>query len=504
MDYKGTPQKDILSQKKLNLPDWSTIYGLEGDDEIEVEMGVAVGGAGNDLIIGTSRFSTVSYSGSPQGVTIDLATGKVQDGFGTVDTLVGIVRFQGSGQGDTFKGNQYFNEYWSFSTFDKVDGGGGIDRLRISIIDKSKLPTFTKTPDGWIIEYADDYGNLKKIDSTAFEILEIYRGDIFEAWDLRTSLPKKIPEKSSKFEPISNLPTTQEWKFGTWAIEKFTVTEDVGSWYYPTKSDYHPPANLIPDMHNAALGDFNGDGYQDILINWVYFPHVLPHDSDPLPTILWGSANGLVNLGSSVFPESVVRHQAYRTFAANLNGDNIDDFVTGAMINYVWSDSSRTTISVASDPTLVVLGSSTRKFTDISDKLEEQTLIVGLPNSFDHATAVGDLNKDGIDDIFSGANLWVSNGLGSWLNKTSTVNKFVSAGSPMSLAIGDLNNDGINDILALYSDFSTNRVVLFNDSRAGLDFTSLQLPLGYYGSNTKDNFAIIADVNPIISSRTIN
>ncbi|MFM9992477.1 MAG: FG-GAP-like repeat-containing protein [Burkholderiaceae bacterium] len=495
MDYKGTPNKDVLSQKKLALPDWSSIYGLDGDDEIEVDIGVAVGGAGNDLLIGTSRFSTAAYYGSPKGVKIDLTTGKVEDGFGTIDTVVGIVLFQGSGQSDVFKGNQLFNEFWSFSVFDVVDGGEGIDRLRISIKNKTGVPTFTKTLNGWLIDYKDENGQSRKVDSTSFEILEIYRGDVFEAWDLTAPTPRLIPPKSDKFEPITNLPSSKEWKFGVWAIEKLVVIEDVGAWYYPTKSDYHPPGNLIPDMHNAALGDFNGDGYQDILINWVYFPHVLPHNLDPLPTILWGSATGLVNKGSSVFPATTSMHQAYRTFSANLNGDGIDDFVTGAMIDPIWGDASHTAITYGSEPSLAVLGSSSGRFTDVSDKLEGQTLSTGLLNSsFDHATAVGDLNKDGIDDIYSGDNLWISNGLGAWLDKTTIINKFVS-GSPMSLDIGDLNNDGANDILALFSDFNFNRTILLNDSKSNLNFTSVQLPVGYYGSNTKDNFAIIEDVN---------
>jgi hypothetical protein len=495
MDYKGTPNKDVLSQKILALPDWSSIYGLDGDDEIEIDMGVAVGGAGNDLLIGTSRFSTAAYYGSPKGVKIDLTTGKVEDGFGTIDTVVGIVRFQGSGEGDFFKGNQLFNEFWSSSVFDVVDGGEGIDRLRISIQNKTGIPTFTKSPNGWLIDYKDTNGQAKKVDSTSFEILEIYRGDVFEAWDLTAPTPRLIPPKSANFEPIPNLPSSKEWKYGVWAIEKLVVTEDVGAWYYPTKSDYHPPGNLIPDMHNAALGDFNGDGYQDILINWVYFPHVLPHELDPLPTILWGSATGLINKGSSVFPATTSMHQAYRTFSANLNGDGIDDFVTGAMIDPIWVDASNTSITYGSEPSLAVLGSSSGKFTDISDKLEGQTLSTGLLNSsFDHATAVGDLNKDGVDDIYSGDNLWISNDLGAWLDKTAIINKFVS-GSPMSLDIGDLNNDGTNDILALFSDFNSNRLILLNDSKSNLNFTSVQLPVGYYGSNTKDNFAIIEDVN---------
>jgi len=135
-------------------------------------------------------------------------------------------------------------------------------------------------------------------------------------------------------------------------------------------------------------------------------------------------------------------------------------------------------------------GAASGAFKDVSNMLGSQTLTLGeMGSQFDHATAVGDLNHDGRDDIFSGNNLWVSTPDGRWQDATAKVQELVPKNmSPMSLAIGDLNNDKANDILVLYPDFHSDRIVLFNDAASGLAFTRTVLPSGLYGANTKDNF----------------
>ncbi len=497
MDYNGTNKSDVLDQTQLGLPDWSTIYGLEGDDTITVATGVAVGGVGNDRIIGVGPYSAASFQSSPSGVHIDLSTGTVQDGFGSVDTLVNINDVRGSGRGDTFKGNSSKNQFWSFSSLDVVDGGGGIDKLLFVMNDKGAVPTFDKTETGWTISYKSNGGYNNTVQTTSVEVLSIYRGgSTFENWDLTVPTPQVLPEKPTVFQPRADFSTLDQWRPGKWGIVSFTISEDVGAWYYPTPTDYHAPHNLSIDAHNGALGDFNGDGYQDLVISWVVFPHVIPHTTRPLPTILFGSANGLVKAPDDIVADTVSRHQAYRTFSANLNGDDVDDIVTGAMISEVYGDAQKTTIIYVSEPTLAILGRSSGSFKDISDHLEGQTLTAGQPNStFDHATGVGDLNKDGIDDIISGNNLWISDGHGNWTDQTYKVSDFIHGTSAMSYAIGDLNHDGANDVLALFPNFYDDREILFNDAASSLKFTRYVLPAGLYGTNTKDNNVVIADVN---------
>lgn len=496
MDYFGTDLSDQIDQLQLNLSDGTNLYGLGGDDIIYVYTGNAIGGPGDDVLVGSFLWSTASYRESPSGIVVDLSIGEVQDGYGTVDTLENINSFQGSGNGDVFIGDDENNIFWSFSLSDVMDGSGGIDKAIIVTSNPEILPDFTNTEDGWAVQYPNGSGGYSSLELTSVELLSVWTGEVFVDWDLAGDTPYVIPNAETVFQPVPYAFGRDQWKITNWGIELLTFNEDAGAWYYPTASDYHAPGNIIPDMHNATIGDFNGDGYQDILISWNIFPHVIPHTTQPLPTLLWGSADGLIKAEDGIIPESAHRHMLYRTVTANLNGDDIDDFVIGAMANPVYVDAEQTQTVDLSAPTLACSGSSSA-MTDISGLLEGQTLTEGnTRGTFDHATAVGDLNNDGIDDIFSGETLWVSDGSGQWSDMTDKVSGLLPQySSPMSLAIDDLNDDGINDILALYPNFVTDRVVLFGEDPTNLGFTRSDLPSGYYGDNTKDNYTIIADVN---------
>ncbi len=497
MEYQGTSKDDLLVQSELNIADWTTIWGLEGNDQITIGLNAAVGGPGNDTIIGTSKFSTAAYYDSPSGITAYLSSGLVLDGFGFTDTLKNINYIQGTAHSDLVFGSGNSDVYWSRGNGDRFDGAGDIDTARISINDPISNPRFIRSGDEWTVQYS----SVPQASATLYlknvEILEIYRNGEFEKWDLTTPNPYKIPQKISDPAPLVPIASGTEWNAGKWGIFKLKITEDHGVWYYPTANDRNGPGNLSIDAHNAALGDFNGDGYQDIIITWVCFPHILPHVTQPAPTVLYGSSQGLRAASADSIPSTASRHQGYRTWAADLNGDEVDDVVTGAMISPYYSDPSSQSIAWDSAPTLAMLGTRSGSFSDISNRLEGQTLTAGNPSSnFDHATAVGDINGDGIDDIFSGNNLWVSASGGSWMDKTGKLASLVPASlSPMSLGIGDLDADGKNDIAVLYPDFSSERVVLFNRSGSDLSFTRYDLPPGLYGNNTKDNNMVLGDVN---------
>ena len=51
-EYRGTSAADTLDQAALGLPDYSNIFGLGGDDTITIGRGIALGGEGNDTLIG--------------------------------------------------------------------------------------------------------------------------------------------------------------------------------------------------------------------------------------------------------------------------------------------------------------------------------------------------------------------------------------------------------------------------------------------------------------------
>lgn len=285
-----------------------------------------------------------------------------------------------------------------------------------------------------------------------------------------------------------------EWQLKNWGIEVRKYSEDVESWLYPTGQQnvtpvLYPAQNVGAAISSAAMGDFNGDGYQDVYLAWVIFPHTVSRSTAAAPTILWGSEGGLHNSSQQVIPDTALRHMNYRTHAADLNGDGIDDIVSGASFN---------PSGVGQDPQLAMTGTKTGVFIDVSDSLEGQSKQETDEKFGAHATAVGDLNNDGIDDIFS-SRLWISQSSGSWEDFShklpTTINGKNVGFGPMSASIGDLNGDGASDLLLLYEDFSSHRFVLLNDKRSELNFSVLELPPAIYSNNSKDNSSIIGDIN---------
>ncbi len=148
------------------------------------------------------------------------------------------------------------------------------------------------------------------------------------------------------------------------------------------------------------------------------------------------------------------------------------------------------------EPAVVAISTPSGKFVDASAMLEGQTLTKASPLvDFMHDLAVGDLNGDHIDDIFASNELWISTGTGTWRDMTSLVQPYENTANPMSSAIGDIDGDGRNDILVLYPNFASQRSVLLSDGKTFPTFKRIDLPPGLFGSNSKDNFSIIADLN---------
>ncbi|MFV0383179.1 M10 family metallopeptidase C-terminal domain-containing protein [Paracoccus sp. (in: a-proteobacteria)] len=115
--------------------DGDIIYGEDGHDTI-------IGGGGQDYLNGGKGIDTVIYSGSPDGVTVDLANGTASGGDGTGpvqivgrgtairhDILEGFEHVVGSSHGDHLIGDDARNKLFGRAGDDTLTGGGGTDTL---------------------------------------------------------------------------------------------------------------------------------------------------------------------------------------------------------------------------------------------------------------------------------------------------------------------------------------------------------------------------------------
>jgi Ca2+-binding RTX toxin-like protein len=91
---------------------FESLEGLKGNDTLNANGGTIV---------------RADYLTAPAGVTVDLAAGSAQDGYGTVDTLVGINWVRGSSFADSLTGDGHDNALEGRGGNDTLKGGAGAD-----------------------------------------------------------------------------------------------------------------------------------------------------------------------------------------------------------------------------------------------------------------------------------------------------------------------------------------------------------------------------------------
>jgi hypothetical protein len=174
-----------------------------------------------------------------------------------------------------------------------------------------------------------------------------------------------------------------------------------------------PATNPFPQ--SVAIGDFNGDGKQDLAVP-VY--SIFTSFSDL--TILLGNGNGTFEEGPTV---GLTGQNVNNVVAADFNGDGKLDLA----------------ISLPdANEIQVLLGNGDGSFTPLSPISATAVFVI----------ATGDFNRDGKPDLAvvnpgtSSVTILLGNGDGTLTEKTN----IALSGGAEAIAIGDLNRDGIPDL----------------------------------------------------------
>jgi len=235
-----------------------------------------------------------------------------------------------------------------------------------------------------------------------------------------------------------------------------------GSFQAPVKSNTAVTTNY--DYIGNAVGDFDGDGHQDIFLNGQ---------------VLYGNGDGTfvpVTQGT-MFPGS-------NGLVADLNKDGKSDLLSISGLQ------SGTGSYVYYYSLIAQLGNAKRTFTTVTTNFPPYTIGEGINTPA--LLGVGDLNGDGFPDAavydpnLPALEIWLGNGDGSFHAGTS-LNLNGSAGTPQG-AGGQVNPIGVGAIADIDGDGNADLVFLATETAADSNLTPTTVLVIEYGDG-KGGFA---------------
>jgi hypothetical protein len=188
-----------------------------------------------------------------------------------------------------------------------------------------------------------------------------------------------------------------------------TATGLNGTTQVITKSNLQSASGINTNDHFGwalAVGDFNGDGKDDLVVGDPYDNVGNINDAGTI-NVIYGSAAGLTTAGNRLFYQGFgIQHRAgtgdlfgYAVAAGDFNHDGYDDLVVGVPHNRVHlSDGS----AITGGGLMMIIYGSSKGLVSSGNQSFSMFAKAGQDDAFGSALATGDFNGDGFADIAVG------------------------------------------------------------------------------------------------------
>ena len=308
-----------------------------------------------------------------------------------------------------------------------------------------------------------------------------------------------IKAEFARIAYLDSVGTTEEFEVSSYGFGSYFTEELAPVICYPTLDDCREgdrPVRYQPQGY--ATGDFNGDGFQDLLV-MPWSEHGFVRDMVVRPTIFLNDRKGGLYRSDSIFEGALATGMqvSNRTAVEDFNGDGRDDFFVGAMGTH--SREPHNYKDHVPERHLLYLSGEDGKLYDASDLIEGQENGAIMPDmKFAHGIATGDIDGDGDVDILVEDRLLENNGEGRFYSNVSLEDMEGRLEAyTMSALIADFDGDGIGDLVRGGSEHNAEVWLYLSQGESELSRRQRSdMPVGRFGfDNTKQNYMDASDLD---------